>query len=234
MCTVTYLPKGNEDFILTSNRDESPHRKTSAPQFYEESGIKLLYPKDELAGGTWIGISELHRLACLLNGGFEKHQRKSSYRKSRGLILKEILTTPDYEAYITRTDFTDIEPFTIILLGWTGGLKAYELVWDGEQKHFSQLGATPKIWSSSPLYDQQMKSERKTWFQNWLTHQTQFEKQAILDFHHNKDLGTKTTSLIMDRLFVKTVSISSIQKKGNSISFYYKDLSKDKVSETIF
>ena len=28
MCTVTYLPLKNGDFILTSNRDETPLRKT--------------------------------------------------------------------------------------------------------------------------------------------------------------------------------------------------------------
>jgi len=27
-------------------------------KIYEEEGVKLLYPKDAVAGGTWIGISE--------------------------------------------------------------------------------------------------------------------------------------------------------------------------------
>ena len=61
MCTVTYLPLGNNEFILTSNRDESPVRKTILPKKYFENGVEILYPKDELAGGTWIGTSNKNR-----------------------------------------------------------------------------------------------------------------------------------------------------------------------------
>ena len=50
MCTVTYLPIGDADFILTSNRDEQPSRKTIEPKEYVEDNVKLTYPKDELAG----------------------------------------------------------------------------------------------------------------------------------------------------------------------------------------
>ena len=56
MCTITFIPKSNNDFILTSNRDEAPGRETFPPEIYEEEGVKLLYPKDALAGGTWIGL----------------------------------------------------------------------------------------------------------------------------------------------------------------------------------
>jgi hypothetical protein len=52
MCTVTYLPLKDNNFILTSNRDETPLRKTIPPKTYVESGVELIYPKDELAGGT--------------------------------------------------------------------------------------------------------------------------------------------------------------------------------------
>ena len=90
MCTVTYLPLGNNDFILTSNRDEQPSRETIPPQEYVEDGVVLTYPKDVLAGGTWIGLSSKKRLICLLNGGFESYERESSYKMSRGVIVKAI------------------------------------------------------------------------------------------------------------------------------------------------
>ncbi|MFT5892888.1 MAG: hypothetical protein ACI9Y7_003003, partial [Dokdonia sp.] len=35
MCTVTYIPKGNSNFILTSNRDEAVGRTTLVPDFYD-------------------------------------------------------------------------------------------------------------------------------------------------------------------------------------------------------
>ena len=40
MCTVTYLPIGEADFILTSNRDEQPTRKTIEPKEYFEDGVE--------------------------------------------------------------------------------------------------------------------------------------------------------------------------------------------------
>src|SRR5690606_27855602 len=75
MCTLTFIPKGNFDFIITSNRDEASFRKTLPPKTYVVDGEKLVYPKDEVAGGTWIGVSSRNRLVCLLNGGFIAHER---------------------------------------------------------------------------------------------------------------------------------------------------------------
>ena len=75
MCTVTIIPQENNGFVLTSNRDEAPDRVSLAPDFYLVDGIKLLFPKDKM-GGTWIGVSEKNRVVCLLNGAFEKHERK--------------------------------------------------------------------------------------------------------------------------------------------------------------
>jgi uncharacterized protein with NRDE domain len=85
MCTVTLIPKGTNNFVLTSNRDEAPNRHTLSPDFYNIENTKLLFPKDEVAGGSWIGVSEKQRVLCILNGGFEKHERKATYRLSRGV-----------------------------------------------------------------------------------------------------------------------------------------------------
>ncbi len=234
MCTVTYIPLSNTNFILTSNRDETPLRKTKFPDIYFEKESKLLYPKDELAGGTWIGVSDQNRMVCLLNGGFEKHERKSYYKKSRGVIVKELLATNDSIKYIDKEDLVEVEPFTLILIEWDFNLKAYELVWDGNQKHFSKLKKEPKIWSSSPLYDKAMKKDRETWFDDLLLKNPTISKESILKFHHNSDLGTKTTAPVMDRLFLKTVSISCLEKTEKSISFSYKELHTGKEKEILF
>ncbi|HBI40074.1 MAG TPA: hypothetical protein DDY16_03915 [Tenacibaculum sp.] len=133
MCTVTFLPLGDNDFILTSNRDEMPARKTLEPRTYRENGVKLVYPKDQVAGGTWLGVSEKHRLVCLLNGGFKNHQRTSFYKISRGVIVKHLLASNDVIGEIKRISFEEVEPFTIVLLEWSKVLKIYELVWDGKK-----------------------------------------------------------------------------------------------------
>ena len=43
------------NFILTSNRDETPLRSTIPPKKYVEDEVELTYPKDTIAGGTWVG-----------------------------------------------------------------------------------------------------------------------------------------------------------------------------------
>ncbi len=227
MCTVTYIPINNEQFIFTSNRDESPMRKTIAPARYVEDGVKMIYPKDELAGGTWIGISEKDRLVCLLNGGFEKHKRNSYYRMSRGVVVKKLLQVADPVTTIRDFDFENIEPFTIVLVDWKDKLSAYELVWDGVSKHFNALENTPKIWSSSTLYDANMKKERVQWFDEWLLDHS-LEQEEILNFHQDTDKGTERTSLKMKRPFVETVSITSIKKVKEQIDLTYLDFINQK------
>lgn len=224
MCTVTYLPLGNNDFILTSNRDETPLRKTIPPKDYLENNVELTYPKDELAGGTWIGLSERKRLVCLLNGGFVKHQRNDYYKMSRGVIVKKVLSEVDAVAFINNFDFTDIEPFTLILVDWKSELNTYELVWDGIQKHFKKLPQEPVIWSSSTLYTKEMKSSREEWFSNWLQENSLFLQEEILEFHQNESLGDIGTSPKMKREFVETVSITSVKKENSSVNMLYKDL----------
>ena len=214
MCTVTYLPLGNNDFILTSNRDEQPSRETIPPQEYVEDGVVLTYPKDVLAGGTWIGLSSKKRLICLLNGGFESYERESSYKMSRGVIVKAILKVEDF-------DFIGIEPFTIVLVDWNTDLKTYELVWDGKQKHFTTLNQEPKIWSSSTLYTQKEKALRSGWFANWLENNPIFTQEEILKFHQNSETGTLENSLKMKRWYVETVSITSVKKTNKIVAFNY-------------
>jgi len=229
MCTVTFLPLKDNNFILTSNRDETPLRKTVAPKTYLENGVELTYPKDELAGGTWIGTSNKNRLVCLLNGAFTNHSRNKYYKTSRGIIVKNVLSVDDAVTYIHKFDFTGIEPFTIILVEYHGQLATYELVWDGVLKHFTKLAQEPKIWSSSTLYSEYMKQARKDWFANWMLENEDYQQEKILAFHQNENLGNAETSPKMKRAFIETVSITSVKKENDKVEITYLDFLKDVV-----
>lgn len=223
MCTVTFLPLSNTDFILTSNRDEQRLRETFPPKIYEENGIEMLFPKDKVAGGTWIGVSSKKRLVCVLNGGFVKHKRKENYGKSRGLIAKELLKEKSLQPYIENLDLLDVEPFTMIIVDWNNdALNLVELVWDENQKHITKHKNEPKIWSSSTLYTEEVKELRINWFQKWLV-ENEFTSAAILQFHHS-EIGDKGQSILMKRNYVETVSITSIKKVKNTIEMHYEDL----------
>ena len=231
MCTVTYLPLGNNNFILTSNRDETPLRKTIPLKTYEENGVELTYPKDALAGGTWIGASSKNRLVCLLNGGFTNHKRNHYFKMSRGIIVKNILSADNGVAYINNFNFLDIEPFTLILVDYHLQLEAYELVWDGEKKHLTKLVEEPRIWSSSPLYNEEMKALRKEWFSDWLAENDSFQQEKIIDFHQNESLGNREISPKMKRAFVETVSITSVKKIAATLEITYLDLRTSKTMQ---
>lgn len=223
MCTVTLIPQGKNDFILTSNRDEAPNRKTLPPEFYTHNGVKLLYPKDELAGGSWIGVSENKRLLCVLNGGFVAHERQAPYRLSRGVVLKELLTAIDIVEAINTYDLNEIEPFTLIIAEWNSSVQFFELVWDGEQKHFKSLPLQPMIWSSSSLYDVQMKKERLAWFQEFTT-KTELDRNSILNFHNTAGVDNANYGVIMDRHYVKTTSITQVTLRNSDLEMDFNDL----------
>lgn len=234
MCTITFVPKPNNDFILTSNRDEAPGRETFPPKIYEEEGVQLLYPKDAVASGTWIGASERKRIVCLMNGGFVAHVRKPFYRKSRGLVVKDLLKTEDLKKEIENYDFTDIEPFTAILVEWKTELKLFQLVWDGTDYHFSEKPLAPHIWSSSPLYSENLKNKREQWFSMFLLQTVKPNGKELFHFHKTAGEGDLNSNLIMDRGFVKTKSITQIRKDKAAIVMRYEDLQKQEISDVVF
>ncbi len=230
MCTITLFPlSGNKKgFVLTSNRDEAVERETLPPDFHENGGRIMLFPKDSVAGGTWIGVSDRQRLVCLMNGGFEKHQRAHSYRQSRGIVVRDLLAAESSAKFIESYDFFGIEPFTIVLVDWKEQLSFMQVVWDGQQLHSKQLPLKEHIWSSAPLYSPEMREIRQTWFQDWAKKEG-LSAESMLKFHHEAGIGNKELDLIIDRGFLKTQSISQVIYAGNEITFSYEDLSNQKI-----
>ncbi|MBT8262000.1 MAG: NRDE family protein [Bacteroidia bacterium] len=227
MCTLTLMPQTDGGLIITSNRDEAPNRETLLPELYQINGSDLLYPKDMLAGGTWIGVSDRKRFVCLMNGGFKAHERKSEYRMSRGIIVTNLLSAEDFLKAVDSYDFQDIEPFTIVAVDWSVKLRIYELIWDGANYHLTEKPLAPAIWSSSLLYSEEMKRKREAWFSDFLFDNLSPSENELLDFHKNAGEGNPETNLIMDRIFVKTKSITQVMVK-DSIEMYYEDLQNKK------
>ena len=116
MCTVTYLPVHQREFILTSNRDEDILRLSAlSVQEYQVNGRTVYFPKDQKASGTWIAYDVKGYTLCLLNGANRPHVRKDTYGKSRGLVLLDFYTFNDPDVFFKEYDFTGIEPFTMVM-----------------------------------------------------------------------------------------------------------------------
>jgi hypothetical protein len=225
MCTVTFLPLGERDFILTSSRDVSYKReKAAAPEIRVEGGVELLYPRDGKAGGTWIGSSSKKRLICLLNGGFQNHERMDTYRKSRGLIVTELLAAPSFRIAAEKIDLSGIEPFTLVVVSWRLRLALKEFVWDGELKHLRDLQLQPRIWSSATLFNDRMRQMREDWFSVWLKEQPPGHQEA-LDFHRKAGIGDPGVDVFLRRPHVGTVSITQFWKEGDKSKMQYQAFS---------
>lgn len=221
MCTVTYIPINKTDFILTSSRDVPFAReKALFPKQYIEDNVKITYPKDGKASGTWIGFSNKKRLICLLNGGFKNHVSEKLYRKSRGIIVKDLLKGNDIFSALSEINLDKIEPFTLVIVDWNIALELIEFVWDGNKKHLKKLDQEKHIWSSSTLYDDKMKQLRKDWFASWQLK----NKQDVLDFHYKAGINDCSVDVLMKRKKVGTVSITQVSKINDEVVINYNEI----------
>ena len=218
MCTLTYVPISNSEFLVTHNRDENPLRKTIEPKKGYYGVTEVEYPTDIEAGGTWIYKTD-SRIACILNGGFVRHKRMPSYRKSRGLVIKESTLSYDSLVFISESDFSRVEPFTLVFFEPKKKI-IRQLVWDGERKHISdRLFKQAHIWSSATLYDSKTQEKRKRYFRHWLKNNSPFD---IYTFHKNEINDEIKTSIILNTPTCKTVSITQIHyKNGDSTMSYF-------------
>ncbi|MCU0340612.1 MAG: NRDE family protein [Spirosomaceae bacterium] len=221
MCFVTYLPY-QDGFVLTSNRDEHIGRpKAVPPRQYAIGEQSVFYPKDGLAGGTWIAASSEWTL-CLLNGAFVKHQHRPPYRRSRGLVVLDFFAQNDAEKFIQDYDFGGIEPFTLIMVG-TQAL--HQLRWDDAVLHHSPLDPTrAHAWSSVTLYADEVIREREAWFEKWQNVHSVFEGDDVVDFHKFGGKGDTDNDLIISReTGLKTVSITQVQHTSAHFLMTYLD-----------
>ena len=222
MCTVTFIPAGNNIFI-THNRDEKSLRaKAIPPKEYIVKGHKLLFPKDSDAGGTWIAINANGTAGVLLNGGFIKHRHEPPYKKSRGLAFLDIVAADDlYFSYAT-VDLNGIEPFTVVL--WNGG-DLLECRWDGQKKHTKVLDAGRRYtWSSVTLYDKGTITKRENWFEQWQSKHIAPTMHEIMAFHLSGGDGDTHNDLCMNRDgLMLTVSITGLEITPEKCQMKYLD-----------
>jgi len=222
MCTVTYIPT-KEGCIITSNRDEKITRERALPptEYYME-GKKITFPKDPKAGGTWIAHSET-KIVVLLNGAQEKHIPKSNYRKSRGLIVLELISVENSLQYWESVDLTDIEPFTIVLFE---NNKLLQLQWNEIEKSEEEKDENQfHIWSSSTLYSKEIREQRKIWFANFIKENYNPSSDEILHFHQFTESENKEYGLQINRNdTLKTISITQCQVTQDNIEMRYLDL----------
>lgn len=227
MCTVTYLPKGKGQYILTHNRDEHHLRGiASLPSKIRINEVDTIMPIDVKAHGTWIAASPRFTL-CLLNGGFEKHTHQPPYRHSRGNIILDFFSYQSVGEFCLDYNLQQIEPFTLIIVEHETS-QLVELVFDGHQLHQAiKDHEQTHIWSSSTLYTEEDRMRRQKYFARFVE-VNDFSQDAIISFHENRFESYEKEGILINRNNVlQTVSLTSIQK-SEGIHVLYKDFIQHK------
>jgi hypothetical protein len=231
MCTVSFIPSGNS-YYFTSSRDEWAGRpKAVFPRQYELNGYRMLYPKDPKGGGSWMAVNEKGNVIVLLNGAIKAHVPEPPYRKSRGLVVLDLLAAASALDAFEEYDFTGIEPFTIILFEhnclWSGK-------WDGKMKWLESLSnSKPQIWSSVTLYSPELVRKRESWFKDWIEAHAHPGALDIIRFHQKGGDGDQSYSIQMNRegkLFTNSIGI--IRLSPEKASFRYLDLKSGETAES--
>ncbi|HQW92421.1 MAG TPA: NRDE family protein [Ferruginibacter sp.] len=222
MCTVSFV-SANGKKIITSNRDEHLQRETaSAPEFVQLENTKIIFPKDAKAGGTWFAASDSGMVAVLLNGAFVKHIVKPPYRKSRGLVLLDIIASEEPVSFFSKDNLEGIEPFTVILYQ---PRQLYELRWDGNKTYERSLDISGNyIWSSATLYTDEVIEQRRSLFNSFIEKKESLSAGSVFDFHNNNHDDVENGFIINRKTGMKTFSITQAIAEQEQICFLHNDL----------
>jgi uncharacterized protein with NRDE domain len=232
MCTVSFVKSQNTIFI-TSNRDEKVLRPSAiAPQSYTINSKQIFFPKDPKAGGTWYAVSKNGSIVVLLNGADEKHQIKPSYRRSRGLIVLDIVSADSAKDAWETIDLEDIEPFTLVVYQ---NEQLFQFRWNEIEKSTIKLDANkPHIWSSSTLYSKEVRQERSDWFFEFMKSNSDISADKLLNFHqHTKEENSQNGLVINRDNDMKTLSITQSVILNDEVILSHHDLHNQTKSSQI-
>ncbi len=117
MCTLALFFQNLPHYplVLAANRDESLSRPSTPPTKLWSSPW-IFGGRDQVAGGTWLGINEKAMVACILN-------RKSllssdPQKRSRGQLCLEVLkrnSLKDALAFLSSQNPKNYNPFNLLL-----------------------------------------------------------------------------------------------------------------------
>src|SRR5688572_12576526 len=119
MCTVTVVPHETGIRVM-SNRDERRTRPAAIPPRVHELGGRLAaFPVDPQGGGSWVGVNDADIAVALLNVHSAPRRCTERPNRSRGLIVRELLSCGSMahvlEA-IASLDVGEFETFRLVIV----------------------------------------------------------------------------------------------------------------------
>jgi hypothetical protein len=227
MCTVTYIAGKNGTTLLTQGRDELVRRELTTPPIEKIiNGSEHIFPVDPNSGGTWIGMAENNRIACIMNGGTHKYKPNHPYRKNSGLIIPAFFEFRDFYTFYNEYDFKNIEPFTLIVI--ENG-KLIELFKDADSQFFNIPDpGNSRIYSSVNLFSEKQILEKELKFNDWLNDGSEKKPDDIINLHNEFRIDLDGPVPVKgDQDMLRTVSITTVYNTGRQLEMIYLDLIND-------
>jgi hypothetical protein len=183
--------------------------------------VRFIAPIDGDHGGSWIGVNQFGLSLCLLNRYQDGEQSATGSKKSRGLLLAELMDSPSRAEVLDSVlakDLLRFKPFTLValepqkkalLVHWTGRECVSDL--DGE-------GAMPLTSSS---YDPVGAGESRQHCFERLVSSPGKTAEHLFRFHASHEPGRGPYSPCMHRDDARTVSFSWITVAAEKIELCY-------------
>ena len=89
--------------VVAANRDEVLDRPASGPQLWKRDGRRFFAPRDEVAGGSWVGVTESGLFVGITNRSIGGGPSViSPDRRSRGALVLDALSSTNVADAIAR------------------------------------------------------------------------------------------------------------------------------------
>ncbi|MFK7992064.1 MAG: NRDE family protein [Sandaracinaceae bacterium] len=116
MCTLIAVRGRHPRYplLVGANRDEF-YQRPSTPPVVTGEAPRILAPRDELAGGTWMGANDRGLFVALTNQ--RQHQAPDRTRRSRGQVVLSLLaesSVAGIEARLSQTDPSETNDFNLL------------------------------------------------------------------------------------------------------------------------
>lgn len=133
MCTVVILRRPGQSWplILAGNRDEMENRPWLAPARHWPDTPDILAGRDELAGGSWLGLNDHGVVATILNRAGTLGPAED--KRSRGELVLDALDhadAADAADSLAHLNHQAYRPFNLLIADNRDG---FWLRWDGRQ-----------------------------------------------------------------------------------------------------
>lgn len=228
MCTVTFFPKNDRDWLISTNRDELKSReKALPPANYKADGVNFLAPVDGKAGGTWIGLNSAGICLTIMNN-YQGENPLLSHREqalSRGLIIPGLIHMDhleDVDLSMQDLKASRFNPFRLIGIQ-SNPLQIMEWSWDGKVFDAGSLPVEPHLWISTGKDYEGVWKNRKKVFDKFLKENPDPGLEDVKKLHASNYPETGAYSIAMELDIVATVSNTIAAAGKDELKMHYHD-----------